>query len=295
MSLSNLRKKRNRRNERPENPRPMKETERDKEIVKLVYAYRILSQGQLARLLNKSRSTVQQSLVRLYHHRYLERVFKPIAYMGSSPTLYILDKRGIELMQRLGIEDFTGLPDKDISNMFLEHTQAINEFRIAMAQACQRLDFKILEWKTENEIKADYDKVNIKTQRGKTQAVPVIPDSYFVIELPGERVSHFFLELDRGTMTLERFKTKIAGYVNYYKQGAYEKRFEAKGFRVLTAVDTPGEGRLNNLISQTATIPGIGRRFWFAHLSSIAPETVLTIPIWTIAGSTQPEPLFELS
>src|SRR5690349_11262636 len=106
MSLSN--RKRHKRDERPERPRLMRETANDQHVIRLLYQYRILSQGQLERLLNKSRSRVQQIMMRLYHHEYVERLFLPVLFEGRSPTLYILDKRGILLLQRLGIEDMSG-------------------------------------------------------------------------------------------------------------------------------------------------------------------------------------------
>lgn len=281
----------NRRDRRPTNPRAMRETERDAEIVRLVYDYRLLSQTQLQRLLRKSRSTVQQSLMRLYHHRYLERVFLPIAYGGSSPTVYILDTRGMELLQRMGVEDFTGVPSKGLSGVFLEHSLAMNDFRISVTHACERLGWWVPQWQTENEIKSDYDRVTVRT-RSKVLIVPIVPDSYFTIEIPGRGVSHFFLELDRATMTLKRFRAKIAGYVEYYKQGMYEHRFGAKGFRVLSVVDAPGTARVENLTKDSATVPGIGRRFWFAHLPDLTPESVLTNPVWHVASQPERVSLF---
>jgi hypothetical protein len=286
--------RRNRRDVRPVMPRRMRETPRDLEIVRLVYDYRILSQQQLERLLGKARSTVQQALVRLYHHRYLERVFLPVSSFGS-PTLYILDKRGIELLQRQGQESFVGLPDKRLSAMFLQHSIAINTFRIELTMACQRLGWQVKQWLTENEIKADYDRLQIRDVRGRMQRFPVVPDSYFVIEIPGRGQSHFFVEVDRGTMQLERFKTKVATYVSYYKQGLYEKRYAAKGFRVLTIVDTPGKNRLKHLTNVTIAVEGVGRRFWFAHLSEITVTDILTEAIWSVAGNTTAEALFNLS
>ncbi len=269
----------------------MYETERDVAIVKLVYQYRLLSQQQLERLLGKSRSTVQQSLVRLYHHRYLERVFLPIAKFGSSPTLYILDKRGIELLMRQGIEDFPGIPNKNLSGLFLEHTLAMNEFRIALTQACRTQGWTIETWLTENELKADYDRVKV---RGKGQPVALIPDSYFMIDIPEKGVAHFFLEMDRGTMTARRFKEKVEAYVTYYRSGGYAQRYNAQGFRVLTVTDTPTPDRSTNLAQAVSEVQGIGRRFWFAHLPEITATTALTQPIWWVAGEMDKQPLFTL-
>ena len=130
-------RKRRRAHERVKTLYRMEEGANDRRIVQLVYDYRLLSQRQLERLLRRSKPTVQRLLRRLYDHRYLERVFLPLATFGSSPALYVLDKQGIDLLRRMGVEDFTGVPDKTVKPMYIEHTLAINEFRIAVAQACE--------------------------------------------------------------------------------------------------------------------------------------------------------------
>lgn len=291
-SLNPAPKKKQRRDRRPEQPRSMRETESDRQIVRLVHDYRILSQTQLQLLMGKSRSRVQQALVRLYHHQYLERLFLPVWFEGRSPTLYILDKRGIALLQGLGVQDFSAMPSTKLSPMFLEHTLAINDARIALTQACESKGWSLLTWKSENEIKMDYDRVTVQIGRNKPQRVPIVPDSYFVVDIPGRGVSHFFLELDRGTMTLQRFASKVHAYIAYYKSGGYQKRFQAESFRVLTVADTPSIGRVDNLVQQTAQIANIGRRFWFTHLSELTGESALASPIWRISGSGEKETLF---
>jgi len=266
----------------------MREGANDRQIVRLVYDYRLLSQNQLERLLGRSRSTVQRLLRRLYDHRYLERVFLPISYFGSSPALYILDRRGIDLLQRMGVDNFVGLPSKQMSAMYLEHTLATNEFRIAVSLACQRNGWEVETWLTDNEMKADYDRVKIPSRK---QPVSLIPDSYFSIHVPDRGTTNFFLELDRGTMPIKRFREKLEAYVAYYKTGAFTKRYAAKGFRVLTVVDGIGEGRVENLVNDAAQVTGGGRRFWFIHLDRVEPATILTQPIWSIAGQAEHQAL----
>lgn len=290
--MSSLNPKRHRRDRRPEQPRQMRETENDRQVIQLIYQYRILSQQQLERLLNKSRSRVQQIMMRLYHHEYVERLFLPVFITeGRSPTLYILGKRGVSVLQRLGIEDMSGQPSKHLTPMFLEHTLAINDVRIAMAQACEQQGWSILIWKGENDLKAAYDRVILPNKSGKSQSVSVIPDSFFVIELPGRGVSPMMMEIDRGTMTLDRFRTKVAAYVAYYKSGKYEQRFGYKGFRVLTVVDTVSAQRVENLVKQTETVPAIGNRFWFAHLPTLTADNILTQPVWQVAGTGEKKAL----
>ncbi|MCA9904045.1 MAG: replication-relaxation family protein [Anaerolineae bacterium] len=280
--------RRRRVDQRADKPTRMRETENDRAIVQLVFAYRVLSQSQLERLLGLAQSTVQRLLRRLYDHRYLDRVFLPITRFGSSPALYILDKEGIALLRRMGVEDFTAIPGKDLSSLFLEHTLAINEVRIAIAQACEAHGWTLAQWLTENELKADYDRVYVK---GERRSVALVPDSFFSIYVPEKGTTHCFLELDRGTMTLKRFRDKVAAYVSYYKNGGFKQRFGAQGFRVLTVVDGVGRGRTDSLVQMTAAMAGIGRRFWFAHLDDIQAKSVLSQPIWRVAGGEEHVPL----
>ena len=107
--------------------------------------------------------------------------------------------------------------------------------------------------------------------------------------MPQKGTTHFFLELDRGSEELKRFRDKVEAYVAYYKSGMYAQRYGAQGFRVLTVVDGVGEGRLKNLVDDTARVAGIGRRFWFTHLADATGATVLTEPIWSVAGSDEKE------
>jgi len=292
MTSSN-KKKRLRPDERAAKPPRMREGENDRAIVRLVYEYRILSQRQIERLLGLSKPTVWKLLFRLYQNHYLERVFLPVTRFGSSPAFYILNRKGVELLRRQGIEDFAGVPTKMISAMYIEHTLAINEFRIAAAQACASQGWAIERWITESELKSprNYDRVSIPSRR---QKVSLIPDSYFSVFVPDRGTTHFFLELDRGQMEIKRFREKVEAYVTYYKSGQYSQRYQAKGFRVLTVVEGVGEGRLRNLVQDTAKVSGIGRRFWFAHLEAIKPDTIFTAPIWWVAGSDQKEALIAL-
>lgn len=278
------------RHKRARHPQPMREGENDRNIVRLLYDYRVLSQRQLERLLGRARSTVQRLLRRLYDHRYVDRLFLPIAEFGSSPALYILDQRGIDLLRRMGVEDVSGVPGKSLSGMFLEHTQAINDFRIALTLHCHQRGWTMTEWHTENQIKADYDRVKI---RSRPEPVALVPDGYFGIHVP-ERggTAYFFLELDRGSMTLDRFREKVEAYVISHHAGGYQRRFGHQGFRVLTVVAGVGRGRVRNLCTTTGRVPRIGRRFWFTHLADTQLPGVLDDPIWTVAGEATPVSLF---
>jgi hypothetical protein len=279
-----------RRNRRAKVSRSMKLISRDISIIHTVYQYRVLRQNQLERLFGRSRSVMQRVLLRLYQHKFLDRRFLPV-YAGSSPTLYVLDKRGAEVLRtHFGMDDLTWYSSsKDLKTEFLEHTTAINDFRIAITVAAQAAGYELCKWVSESELKASYDRVSIRTQSNKMQAVSLIPDSYFVLRTP-IGFAHFFLEVDRGTETLGIFKSKILAYMAYHQSGAYERRYQSKSMRVLTLAT--GAKRLENLKAAAEAVGG-KHRYWFAHLDEIASESVLGQPVWYVAGEGQQRTLID--
>ena len=264
-------------------------TERDVDIVEAVHLYRILRQDQIQTLFFSSKNACQRALARLYDHAFLERKFLPVLY-GRSPTLYVLDRKGAELLRReRGYEDLVWYStNKDLKTDFIEHTAALNDFRLSIVVSARRQGLELITWASESQLKADYDRVRIANLR---RAVSVIPDGYFALNTPHGK-AHFFVEIDRGTETLQRFKQKVRAYVAYHESGAYEQRYGTNSLRILTVVT--GEGRLGNLqmATQQVTDETRGRRrFWFALAENLTPETVLTEPVWLIAGDDTPRAL----
>ncbi|MEZ4671450.1 MAG: replication-relaxation family protein [Anaerolineae bacterium] len=281
---------RQRRDQRPRKPTPMQLTERDKQVIEAVHLYRVLRQDQIQALFFGASKAAQRRLIRLYHHGFLERLFLPVV-AGRSPTFYVLDRKGAELLRsELGYDELHWYnSSKDLKTDFLEHTIAINDFRIAVTHAAQQEGYRLVIWKSESDLKASYDRVAVRVPSGKAHNYPIVPDSYFVIETPLGR-AHFFIEVDRGTETTDRFKSKIRAYTAYYETGGYEKRFQTKSLRVLTIAI--GEKRLLNLKKATEDVNG-RRRYWFALASDLTLETVLAAPVWQIAGETTRRPLIE--
>jgi hypothetical protein len=282
-----------------DNPPPMRLTERDKAVIECVYRYRVLMQSQIEQLLftGRHRSIAQERLSLLYHHGYLERQFLPVrGGMMYSPILYLLDRRGAELLTReYGYDEVAWKREhNEVGIDFLEHSLAINQFRILVTLACHTHHYPILSWHGESDLKADYDFVTLRETGGKSRRVSVIPDSAFIIDTPRQSEktkAYFFLELDRGTMTTKRFKTKIEAYLAYIDGGGYEKRYGTKGLRVLTV--TESAARLENLRRVTEDAGGKSR-FWFATLPQLRVENVLSQPIWQVAGREGLSTLIEL-
>lgn len=288
--MTSLTGKRRRRDRRDPHPRPMQLTPRDVAIVQAVQQYRVLSQTQLGRLFERSQSVMKRVLIRLYQHRFLDRRFLPVI-AGRSPTLYVLDRKGAELLRtHFGMDDLVWYnSSKALKTEFLEHTLAINDVRIAVTVAAKAAGFELYTWVSESELKAAYDRVSIRTKSGRVQSVSLIPDSYFVLNTP-RGYAHFFVELDRSSETLTRFKAKIQAYMTYYQSGAYERRYHSKSMRVITVAI--GAKRLDNLKAATEAVGG-KHRFWFALLDELQPDSILHHPVWLVAGESQLRGLIE--
>jgi hypothetical protein len=271
-----------RRQIRATHPPRMRLTARDVEILKTVAEYRIVRQDHIQTLFFGSRSTAQYRLSHLFQHGFLARHFLPV-YAGWSPTLYTLDTRGVEML-RSEWQYTAPTWNPHVGHEFLAHTLSIADVRVAISLACRAVNYKLILWRSEAEMKADYDRVMIRLANGSNQTISLIPDSYFVVETPQGR-AHFFVELDRGTETLKRFAIKVLAYQAYVANGQYQKRYPTRSLRVLTVTTSPK--RLAHLKTTTEQVGG-GRMFWFATANDVLPEKALTAPIWHIAGETTP-------
>jgi len=124
-------------------------TRRDREIIKAVHSFRLLTRSQIEVLLfppdkgqdhptKTSRCRLRLKL--LYHHGFLER---PLVGVQPGPArgdfVYCLDRKGAELIASEGEIEVDWRPkDKRPSPFFLEHTLRINDFRIAVTLAARQ-------------------------------------------------------------------------------------------------------------------------------------------------------------
>ncbi len=281
------------------NPPRMFLTERDKEIIRAVYSFRMLTREQIQKLLFPMirREVPQRRLKYLYHHRYLERVPLPVSDhpLAAKKPVYRLAPRGaeqiaqeqdIELKELLywGRGDDKDHRDTQVTSLFLEHELAVNEVRIAVTLSAQKHKMEVEKWLDEPTLRGFRDSVTITNEEtGRKQKVTVIPDAYFLLVTP--RRAHFELEVDRSTMTLTRWKQKIMAYEAYIYQGYYEKRFKVRTLRILT-VATSAE-RLKHLREVTEAVVKQKEIYWFALLEQILSQDILTDPIWRIAGKEE--------
>jgi hypothetical protein len=289
MTLPNKRKKTT---ERPATgKRIAKEKPRYLDICKFLMLNRIATHEQIMWWLDLKRQTVDEYLRHLFSHHYVYR--RPISTVsdGRNPLVYSLDKYGEDLLRRHG---YTGvyIPKRSTSPQNLPHFLGLTEIMMRIRRAAELEGSEISREIPEHVHYQDYDRVQLT---GYRTPVALQPDWYFVVELPNKRVSNFFVEFDRSSENIKTYMTKIKTYVGYHQSGAYQKRYDAKGFRVLSVIEDASRRRLNNLIANVATVKGIQRRFWLAHLDDLKEsKNILTDPFWTIAGDVANASLFDM-
>lgn len=298
----------------PEDQRPpLRLTERDFDIVHAVYKHRVLTTSQIEVLLFPPspgrpygrKKRCQTRLRLLFHHSWLFRNLpwgKP--YAPKQDLVYTLDRRGIE---HLAVE--LDLKPRQVakrssprlacaSYLFLKHTLMVNELQMLLDLAAQRQGYEIKEWRDELALRKYQDKVTITGPRGGKQTVAVTPDLYNWLTT-GEKDFHHFIEADMKTVVIDYDKDegrdwakKVRAYIEYYDSGMYQKRYPAAGKSMRVLVITLGQSRLENMVEVTEKVAGKRKgRFWFTSLDQLTPDTILTEPIWQIAGRGELHPL----
>ena len=280
-------------------------TERDKQILHTVQQYRMLTRKQIERLLFAPEngqdhftktSKARQRLKLLFQHKYLERIALPVGTgTWAWQPVYRLARKGAELLAAdsgMNVKDLVYWgkgDDKDrratqVTPLFLAHALQINDVRIAVALAAQKYGYRVEAWVDDGQLKGqerkDFVAVN---EGGRDRMMAVIPDAYFVLHL-GDRRAHFFLELDRATMSNSRWSTRVQGYLAYVHSGKYTERYNTRSLRILTVTTTAQ--RLENL-KETTHKAGGGELFWFTTFDEVSASSVFFEPIWRLANDAR--------
>lgn len=147
-----------------------------------------------------------------------------------------------------------------------------------LSRAAPRTSASGLQFGMQSQEMKDY--VTITSRSGRSLKVAVIPDAYFLLNL-GDRRAHFFLELDRATMSNKCWKTRVLAYKAHTESGKYQKHYQTQSLRILTVTTTPE--RLANLRKTTEEAGG-DMLFWFTTFDQATPDKVLFSPIWSVCG-----------
>jgi len=282
-SSSKHTKRRSRHIRTPDNLRPIRLTRRDLDILNSVGDYRVLSTTQIRKLFFRSIHKTRKRLFKLWQHRLLDRRFQPIR-VGESPTetLYVLARQGarITASQNGSLGEASQLTpfERSGSPLFLEHTLARNDFRIALETAIRSRDGRRhLHWRHDKGIA---ESVNVITESAspRLQRVTLIADGRFQLRLE-DRTQNFYLEVDRGTVSLSRWRTRAAAYSALFRQ----RQILSGDVPFVVLVTAPSEKRAQHICEILRLMRSAGNPiFYFATqgLLDKVPEGVIEASIW---------------
>lgn len=278
----------------------LRPSERDMDVLTGLSDYRFLSIPQLTALYYPSKGSCEARMRVLFRSGLAHRVFVPARpYDRKTHTIYALSKAGAQVLGRTRhVPSPVHLSDRERrSALFLDHTLRRNDVRICL-ELLAREDpgFQLLTWRQRPEdIRSE---ATIRWGR-RTERVPIIPDGYFAVRL-GRDVQAFAVEIDMGTVSVERMEKRYRAYWKWHRSGGHRLRYGRAPLRVLTLTTT--DAHLKALRDAAARAPettassGSGL-FWFTRLDSAdieLPETLLS-PVWTVARPNPgpPRPLFD--
>jgi hypothetical protein len=181
-------------------------TERDRNIAKDCFEYRVLTTSQITRLYFTGLRTASARLDVLYRLRVLDR-FRPSVPIGegTAPYHWILDEAGALIVADLLGRDRAELGWRHsvaasiAASQNLAHHVEVNEFFTRLAIEANAAGGALSEWYGERTCRHAFS--------GK-----VIPDGWGVLTLPGRGPQHFLVELDRGTEASSRLRKKAEDY-----------------------------------------------------------------------------------
>jgi len=160
----------------------------------------------------------------------------------------------------------------------LIHDLAINEFRLDVVEACHLYpSFSVERWSSEYEL---------------SQVSPRIPgrlDSFFILQRESQvqpkRIEQLALhmEIDTGNHPLNRLmRRKVKPILKYFGSDKYMNQFGVRDGVCLFV--TTSKERIQNLKRAIEDCGGAGL-FYLTTSESVSADSVLTQPIWHLAGS----------
>ncbi|MBK8903074.1 MAG: replication-relaxation family protein [Anaerolineaceae bacterium] len=268
---------------RKKQPRRLVTTENTEQVMIAIHDYEgVMSHTQIVRLCFPG-CTSTWPFERMQHYFDHRLVKKFDAYNVNGHQLgkivYTLDKRGADVAaskKRIDLANFKwrGHPRW----LTLVHDLAINDFRLDVREACQKNpQFSVKRWISEYEL---------------SQISPRIPgrlDSFFILQREndhqGGRTEQLalHLEIDTGNHSINRLmKRKVKPILRYFGSDKYLNQFGVRAGVCL--IVTNSEKRLHNLKQAIEENRGKGL-FYLTTAEAVSAQTVLTEPIWFLAGS----------
>lgn len=279
---------------------PIKLTERDQKIIRLIHRHRFLRSNQIIALIGGSAQNLSRRLQWLFHHGYLERPRAQLQYYersGSKTIAYGLGNKSGSLLQ-LNPASW-GEKNRGIGRMYLAHALLVSDVMVALELACRPHGIRLLH---EDELNLPVEPPlhwRVKIRDGTK--LGVIPDRVFALEYADQNRQvqriYYFLEADRGTMPVIReklaqssFYRKLLAYEATWTNKVHQRHLGITRFRVLTV--TISAARVKSLLDACSRLQRGHGLFLFAD-ESVLHRDLLTA-VWQCGKDGRSSALVDL-
>jgi hypothetical protein len=272
---------------------PIKLTERDHNILRLIHRYRFLRSHQIIALIGGSSQNLSRRLQWLFHHGYLERPRAQLQYYernGSQTIAYGLGNKSGSLLQLNPAA--WGEKNRAIGRMYLAHALLVSDVMVSLELACRQHGIRLLH---EDELNLPVEAPmhwRVKIRDGTK--LGVIPDRVFALEYADQNGStqrvYYFLEADRGTMPVVReklaqssFYRKLLAYEATWTNKIHQRHLGIPRFRVLTV--TISAARVKSLLDACSRLQRGHGLFLFADIFVL--EKDLLTAVWQCGKASE--------
>jgi hypothetical protein len=179
-------------------------------LLVLLNQHRVMTTGQLARATDTPERTVRYRLDRL-HHAGLIAYARPGRESGSAPRHWWLRPTGARLVA--GTAAAEGKP----SAMFAAHAAAITEVWLALSEHGPAHGITVEDWLTDRAGWQEWEAGTYWSRRYR-----LTPDAVAHVRMPDGSPAVAFIEVDLASMTQTLLKEKVARYLAYAADRAWE-------------------------------------------------------------------------
>lgn len=218
-------------------------TPRDRKVIVSVYHHGLLNSRQVEAIHfsgNKnSRIISLRRLKKLVDNDFLKQYWYGYNKYGTMQHFTITNKGAMIVANELDL-DISEIKINEagiISN--IEHTSLIADFHVNLIK--NNIEVPIFSSEKLNRIEFEI----------KGNKYIFEPDGKGIMHAR-ERILPFFLEIDRGTMTLEYFRLKIPNYEAYYRSRLYLNEFPAFPLVFIISTTTQRIKRMQEIILETS-------------------------------------------
>ena len=273
-------------------PDPVQLTERDSQLLVMVFAYRGVTIAVLRRRFFPSpgaRSACYARVQRLVEARYLTAHRLPSATgVGSGKTLLTLGPRGrVVVAKHLGCSRAElGRASRMVAPLVVAHHLAIGEVRLSLELAAARSPvLSLVAWIPEVELARAPLSI---TDPIDGQTVRWVPDGALTLALPDGRRQQFLFELDRGTIPGKRLRARLRGYLLLADVRPRPVLFVVPDAARADAIRRWVEAEAARLGADPTVV-------WLTTMDRVGERTILDAPIWQVVGHPERLALVDLA